>query len=375
MKIVFTGGGTGGHFFPLIAVAEQVNKQIDEQKLLDIKLYYLADSPYDKKALFDNKINFIKTTAGKNRLYFSIKNIQDYFKIFLGSIEALIKMFFLYPDVVFSKGGYVSFPVVLAARILRIPVIIHESDSIPGRVNIWTGKFAKKIALSYPDAAKYFPKDKVAVTGLPIRKEMEERAVTGMHEYLHLEEGLPTIFILGGSSGATTINDVILDSLNQLLEKYQVIHQVGSAHVKETTEQTNVVLTNKEHLRRYHIYGILNPLEMKMAAGAADVIITRAGSTLFEIASWGVPSIIIPIPENISRDQKSNAFNYARAGGGIVIEQDNLSGTLLISEIERILQNPAKIEQMKKGALSFARPDAAKIIAEELVSIVLAHQK
>lgn len=375
MKIVFTGGGTGGHFFPLIAVAEEINKQIDAQKLLDIKLYYLGDTPYDKKALFDNKINFVKTTSGKNRLYFSIKNIGDYFKILLGSMEALVKMFFIYPDVVFSKGGYASFPVVLAARILRIPVVIHESDSIPGRVNIWTGKFAKKIALSYPDAAKYFPKDKVAVTGLPIRKEMEERAVTGMNEYLKLEQGIPTLFVLGGSAGATTINDVVLDSINQLLEKYQVIHQVGSMHVKEVTEQTNVVLINKEKLNRYHIYGILNPLEMKMAAGAADIIITRAGSTLFEIASWGVPSIIIPIPENISRDQKSNAFNYARAGGGIVIEQDNLSSALLLSEIERVLQNPQKIEQMKNGARSFAKPNASKAIAEELVSIVLAHQK
>src|ERR1035437_5827831 len=133
MKIVFTGGGTGGHFFPIIAVVQKVNKIIDEDKLIGVKLYYMSDSPYDRATLFENNLLYEEVKSGKMRIYFSLKNFSDIFKVFFGTINAIFKIFSIYPDVVFGKGGYASFPVVLAARILRIPVMIHESDSAPGR--------------------------------------------------------------------------------------------------------------------------------------------------------------------------------------------------------------------------------------------------
>src|SRR3989344_1787098 len=137
MKIVFTGGGTGGHFYPIIAVAQKVNQIIDRENILGAKLYYFSDSPYDKEMLFENGILYEAVNAGKIRTYFSFKNFSDLFKIFFGVLNAFFKMFSIYPDVVFGKGGYASFPAIFAARILRIPIVIHESDSAPGRVNKW----------------------------------------------------------------------------------------------------------------------------------------------------------------------------------------------------------------------------------------------
>ena len=164
MKIVFTGGGTGGHFYPVIAVAQKVNQIIDSEHILGAKLYYISDSPYDKKMLVENELMFEQVSTGKMRTYFSVKNFSDIFKTFFGVINAIFKLFSIYPDVIFGKGGYASFPVMFAARILHIPVIIHESDSAPGRVNKWAGRFAKKIAISFPEAAEYFSKEKTIAT-------------------------------------------------------------------------------------------------------------------------------------------------------------------------------------------------------------------
>ncbi len=188
MKIIFTGGGTGGHFYPIIAVAQKVNQIIDQEKIIGAKLYYFSDSPYDNQALFENGLIYEEVNTGKMRKYFSIKNFFDLFKIFFGSLNAIFKVFSIYPDVVFGKGGYASFPTILAARILNIPVLIHESDSAPGRVNKWAGRFAKKVAVSFNEAAEYFPKKNVAWTGQPIRSEIEQPAdKTKALEYFKLE--------------------------------------------------------------------------------------------------------------------------------------------------------------------------------------------
>lgn len=375
MKIVFTGGGTGGHFYPIIAVAEAVRALADEQKVLDLQLYYLSDVPYDVDALFEQGIEFKSISAGKRRLYSSFSNFVDMFKTGFGILEAIGTLFFLYPDVVFSKGGYAAFPVVVAARILGIPVVLHDSDSIPGRVNIWTGKFAKRVALSYDDAASYFPKETVAVTGQPIREIVREKKPEGAFEYLKLDHTIPTILVLGGSLGAEAINNAILDDLPELLNSYQVVHQTGKDHYKEVSARATVDLAMHPNKSRYVAFPFLNPLAVRMAAGAAWIVISRAGSTIFEIASWGVPSIIIPIPKKVSRDQESNAFSYARHGAATVIEQDNLSKKVLLAEIDRFKNDTARYEKMAEAARKFATPDAAKKIAESLIEIGFSHEE
>lgn len=375
MKIILTGGGTGGHFYPLIAVAEQITAVAEEKKIVKPDLYFFAPAPYSDSTLLENDITFVKIDSGKIRRYFSIQNISGMFTTLMGSLKAVWHMFRIYPDVVFGKGAYGSFPALLAARILRIPVVIHESDSKPGRVNAWAGKFAKYVAISYPDAEKYFPKGKVAWTGNPLRKAIMEPIKEGAHQEFGLEEGVPVILVVGGSQGAVIINDALLDTLNLLLDDYQIIHQAGPKNFENVKNQAEVTLEGNPHRKRYKPYAYLSEDMMRKAAGAADLVISRAGSTIFEIAVWGLPSIIIPIPERISHDQRLNAYNYMHSGACSVIEEENLRPEIISAEVNHIMKHEDTKLRMIQGAQSFARKDAARVIAEALIDIGLSHEK
>jgi UDP-N-acetylglucosamine--N-acetylmuramyl-(pentapeptide) pyrophosphoryl-undecaprenol N-acetylglucosamine transferase len=379
MKILLTGGGTGGHFYPLIAVAQELNELTKENKLIRPQLYYMSTSPYNETLLYDNGIIFKSVSAGKIRRDLTpanvLLNIIDAFKTFVGSLRALWTVFLIYPDVVFGKGGYASFPALLAARILRIPVVIHESDTKPGKVSTWAAKFAERIAISYPGAARYFSPEKVAYTGNPIRKEIMEPLSVGAHEFLHLDPNVPTVFVLGGSTGAKNINDTVLDSLPDLVKFCQIIHQTGKKNIDVVKETSQVVLSNSQYKNRYKPFDYLNVLAMRMAAGASDLVVSRAGSTIFEIASWAKASIIIPIPEITSHDQRSNAFEYARSGAAEVIEEVNLSPHVFSSEIERLLNNKDELQKMEKAAAAFSRRDAARLIAREILEIAVKHEE
>ena len=378
MKILFTGGGTGGHFYPIIAVCQAINDKVKEKKLIPPKMYFMSPNKYNARALFDNEIEYIQVPAGKVRRYFSLLNFTDLFKTIYGVFSAIIKVYKLYPDVVFAKGGYTSFPALFAARFLRIPVIIHESDSTPGRVNKWAGKFAQKIAISYPEAADSFPKQKemgkVAYTGNPVRKEIILPLSKGANELLNLEEGIPTIFVIGGSQGSQLINDVIIDSIGDLITKYQVIHQTGKNNFDLVKETVSIVLKDNPLANRYHPFDYMNDLQIRMASGASSIVISRAGSTIFEIASWGLPSIVVPLSKEVSHDQVKNAFAYARSGACVVVEEHNLSSHILVSEIDRILSNQNLKNKMSQGARDFSHNDAALKIAEVILEIGLKHE-
>jgi len=374
MKILLTGGGSGGHFYPIIAVAQEINKQIKERKLLNAELFYMAPTPYNPSLLFENGITFKQVSAGKVRRYFSLLNFFDFFKTLFGVISATFKVFSIYPDVVFGKGGYVSFPPLFAARLLKIPIVIHESDTVPGRVNKWAGKFATKIAISYPETAEFFPKEKVAFTGNPIREELVMPLTSGAHEFLQLEKNIPVILILGGSQGSQIINETIIDALPKLVEKYQVIHQTGKNNFEQVVETANVVLGNSSYKERYRPFDYLNVLSMRMAAGAASVVISRAGSSIFEIAAWGVPSIIIPIADSNGDHQRKNAFAYARAGACKVVEESNLSDSIVIAECDRLIDNQSEREVMSASAKAFFKKDAGEKIAREIINIALSHE-
>jgi UDP-N-acetylglucosamine--N-acetylmuramyl-(pentapeptide) pyrophosphoryl-undecaprenol N-acetylglucosamine transferase len=368
MKVVLTGGGTGGHFYPLIAVAEQLNNIIDDENIADVDLYYFSNDPYDEKLLYENNLQFKQITAGK-------LNLMGGFQIIIGIIEALLTLVNIYPDVVFSKGGYAAFPTVCAARLLGIPVIIHESDSVPGKVNQWTGKFAQRVALSYKQAVDYFERDKVVHTGQPIRSDLETISNEGAHEFLNLRVDVPVIWVLGGSQGSQAMNEALEKSLVDLLPKYQIIHQTGEQHFNVMDQLTQATLEGNPYKSRYHPFAQLNKLSMKMAAGVADIVITRAGSTLFEVANWRIPAIVIPFPHSSRNHQLKNAYNFAREGAGSVIEENNLSEHQLIFEINRIYDNKEVQDAMKKGAEEFDIPDAARNIAEEIAGIALSHDE
>lgn len=378
MKIVFTGGATGGHFYPLIAIADAIIDIAAEQKIIIPSFYYIAPTPYNPRALFDRNIQFVQITAGKYRRYFSILNFTDIFKTVTGIISSIIELYRIYPDVIISKGGYASFPPLFAARILRIPVIIHESDSVPGMVTVWSARFAKKIALSYPQASKYFKerdKKKIAVTGNPMRQSILQPLTHGAYEHFNLETDIPTLLVLGGSQGAQLINDVIVESLPRLLEKYQIIHQTGRANFEYVQQISSVVLTNSRFATRYHAVDYINDLGMRMAAGVTTLVVSRAGSTIFEIAAWEKPSIIIPLREEVSHDQTKNAFAYAQTGACQVIEEHNISSAIVCTQIDSILQDSRVYDAMKNATKGFAPKDAAHKIATALLEIGISHEK
>jgi UDP-N-acetylglucosamine--N-acetylmuramyl-(pentapeptide) pyrophosphoryl-undecaprenol N-acetylglucosamine transferase len=378
MKIVLTGGGTGGHFYPLIAVAHELYELCEQQKIVEPQIYYIGPVPYDKQALLENNIRYIQSPAGKMRRYASIWNVLDMGKTLMGIFRAIYQLYVLFPDVIFSKGGYAAFPTLVAARLLGIPVVVHESDASMGRANRYAAKFARFVAISYPGTEDSVPttKDKIALTGNPIREELMMPSKEGMYSFFDLDERIPTIFILGGSSGSQAINSALMGVLASLVEKYQVIHQTGALNESEVKGVAKVVLEHSQYKNRYKAFGFMTAVAMKMASGAAQIVITRAGSgAIFEVASWGLPSIVIPIPEQISHDQVKNAYSYARAGGCVVIEEKNLTPHILEQEIERIMNTKELRDSLKAGAHTFAQPDAAMKIARVILSVALEHER
>lgn len=381
MKIVLTGGGSGGHFYPLMAVADKIREESEKQKLLKPKIYYLADDEYNRDVLFKNEIEFKKIFAGKLKRGGGIKNLFsnffDLFKTFFGFLKSFLLIYKLYPDVIFTNGGYVAFPVLLSAKILRIPVFAHNSDTVPSRVTLFASKFAKKVSIAFPesiDHLEHVKKERIALLGNPVRDLMLTPLRNGAHEFLELDYNIPTLFVLGGSQGARTVNDVIIDAAPELLNKYNVIHQTGKELHSEVKARASVVLYNHKHVGRYKIFPYLDTLAMRMSAGASDIIVTRAGAgSISEISNWGIPSIIVPIPESISRDQENNAFSYARNGAALVIKQKNLTSGILISEIDRLMEKTEIRNDMSKAAKDFARPDAAEKIAGEIIKVALSH--
>jgi UDP-N-acetylglucosamine--N-acetylmuramyl-(pentapeptide) pyrophosphoryl-undecaprenol N-acetylglucosamine transferase len=378
MKIVFTGGGTGGHFYPIIAIAEAVREISTERRLLAPQMYFMAPKPFDEEALFENQLQFVYCPAGKMRRYTSLRNFTDLFVTATGVMSALGTLFRIYPDVVVSKGGYTSVPVTIAANILRIPVIIHESDAKPGRANLLAGKHAARIAVAFDSAAKYFPQkvqDRIARIGIPIRREVAFTDAQGAVQELGLDPSAPTVLILGGSSGSMRINENVLSALPDLVALGNVIHQTGKDNFKEVEATSRVVLEGKEFAHRYHVFPYLNSLSLRRAAGAATVVISRAGATaISEIALWKKPAILIPIPESISHDQRTNAYAYAHTGAAVVLEENNLTPHVLASEARRIATDPHLREEMSRKGADFANPEAGRMIAEEILSIGLSHE-
>ncbi len=368
---MFVGGGTGGHFYPLIAVAERLN--VYSQNGKDYKLSYIGPDKYDQSELEKNNIQYIYCPAGKKRRYFSLFNFLDYFVVFFSIFVAIWKLYKAYPDVVFSKGGYTSLPVTLAAAFLRIPVVIHESDSKPGRANKVAAKFARYIGISFNAVADSFPKNKTALTGIPIRNAFMQVA-ENPHAGLGIPADKPVIFVTGGSTGAVKINNFILNSLDDLLPNYTVVHQTGEVNAQTVEAAAASLISDKALLERYFVRGTMTGREMDLAQSAATIIISRAGAgTIFEIARKGKPSIIIPIPEKISHDQRNNAYEYARAGAAVVLEEANLVDDLLSAEIKRILDDERQYRNMSIAARQFAKDDAAEQLAAILISIADEH--
>ncbi len=364
-RIIFTGGGTGGHVFPLISVIRNLKKEFPDGDNLD--MYYIA--PKDKIPNFSFTREGLRTKyifSGKLRRSLTLKtvllNIVDLIKIPIGVIQSIFHFLAISPDLIFSKGGYGSVPVTIAAAILRVPVILHESDATPGLANRLVARFSTEIFVSFRDTKDINSKKKFVV-GNPIRKKLTEGDSDRAEKRFGLSMEKPIIMILGGSQGSERINDTILSVLAQLLIDFEVIHQCGARNIEEVEREAKAILPD-DLKKYYHPFSFFNEVELGDAYKVADLIISRAGSgSIFEIAANKKPSILIPLPEAAQNHQVENAYRVAGLGAATVMEEDNLTPHFFLERIRSIFSSPQELEEMRQQATRFAKPEAGRIIA------------
>lgn len=378
MRILFTGGGTGGHFFPLVAVIRELKAIAEKQYILNLELYYMGPARlagasakrdgFGEELLGQEQVVVIPVLAGKLRRYFSLQNILDVGRLGIGICQALWNFFLIMPDVVFSKGGYGALPAVIAAVVFRIPLIIHESDAVPGRVSQFSARFAKRIGVGFGGSFQYFPKEKTAMVGIPIRKRILGGSRDEAKENLNIFSRLHVIGIIGASQGSQKLNEAVLGILKELTDEYELAHQTGEKNFEAVSEEAKVIL-EFAHKERYHPFGLLDESKLRDFYQACDLIVSRASSSIFEIAAWGKPSVLVPL-ENAAQDhQRKNAYEYAGAGAAVVIEEGNLTPHVLLGEIKKLIGNPDKMKRMGEAAQQFARVDAGEVIAQEILKL------
>lgn len=378
IRILLTGGGSGGHVYPLVAVAREIERLTIENNKL-IELYYLGPVSRHSSSLESAGVRVRKLIYGKLRRYASIANIIDIPKFFIGIFQALFRLYFIMPNVIFSKGGTGALAVILAGWFYRIPVIIHESDAIPGLNNSISSRFAARIAVSFEKALEFFPPEKTALVGNPIRKELIQNIPTpeAAKDELRFIAEEPITLVIGGSQGSERLNNFVLANLKELLDLTQVLHQTGEANFAKIEKLGLAALGGRaetpEGRRRYQAVPYLDK-DLKIALAASDLVITRAGSgTIFEIAAFGKPAILIPLPESANDHQRANAYEFSKLGGAIVLEEQNLLPRIFLGHVRGILGTPGEAERMGGANRKLIKPDAAEIMAKEILK--LASQK
>ena len=305
----------------------------------------------------------INVSTGKMRRYFSWSYFSDFFRVQWGIMQSLWYLLKYMPDAVFSKGGYAAIPVVIAARIYHIPVLTHESDAIPGWANRVGGKLSHYVAVSYMESTKYFLASKTVVTGNPIRTAMTQGDRMRGYARWGFSESAPVLMIVGGSQGARAINDAVVRILPQLSHIAQVLHITG----KDNHEQTVRLAAEygfKSGRHQYVAVPFLDRDDMADAYAIADIVISRAGAnSITEIAANRKVAILVPLAASANDHQSMNAFDVAKMGGALVLEESNLGSGILYEKIEQLLHNRELRLQLQERITSFYHPDAAEKIA------------
>lgn len=361
-RVLLTGGGTGGHIYPLIAVAERLTGK---------NIRYFGPKDVWSKELIHAGIPVSKITTAKLRRYFSLYNLIDGPKFLWSIAEALIKVALFRPHAAFSKGGPTALSVLFACHVYGIPIIIHESDAVPGLTSRVTEKWATIVEVAWEEARCFFKNLDVRRVGVPLRRIFTEPALNAHDAKLNMECNLntPVLLVIGGSQGSERINNFVMENSEELLKRFQIIHQTGSANYEnvmrlwETARRSLPV----ELQKRYHPYAYLEN-KMASAYGAANCALSRSGSALFELAAFGIPSVLVPLSEAAHDHQRVNAYAYTKVGAAIVVEEDNLGGTLVINQLEKILQTETH-RAMSAAARAFAPLDAAEKIARDILAL------
>ncbi len=337
-RIVLTGGGTAGHVTPCIALLPGL-------KEAGYDIHYIGSrNGIERKLIEGYGIPYYGISSGKLRRYFDPKNFSDPFKVLKGYFEAKKLLKRLKPDIVFSKGGFVTVPVVFAAKKVKIPAIIHESDITPGLANRLAIPAAKKVCANFPETLRYLPQDKAVLTGTPIRRELFSGNKLSGLDYCGFTANKPVIMIIGGSTGSKAINEVIRGMLPTLLRDYQIIHICGKDNLDERLSG----------LAGYAQFEYCQK-ELSDLFAAADLVISRAGANaICELLALRKPNILIPLPLASSRgDQLLNAESFERQGYSYVLKEEELSVSSLLQAIDEVMTNKTTyIEAMNRSELN-----------------------
>jgi UDP-N-acetylglucosamine--N-acetylmuramyl-(pentapeptide) pyrophosphoryl-undecaprenol N-acetylglucosamine transferase len=363
--VVIAGGGTGGHTSPGLAVAAALRARghtvtwIGSRHGVEARRVPAVGIPY------------VAIPTGKLRRYWSWQNLLDLaVNVPLAHVQAWLALSRLRPGVVFGTGGFVALPVVLAAAVKRLPVVVHEQTAVPGLANRIAARVARRIAITYEPSARWFPADRVTLTGNPLRAELRAGDRAEAVARFGLDPALPLVYVTGGAQGAHRINRAVGEALAALLSVAQVIHQCGDnaeTGDRRWLEDRRAALPS--HLAgRYHIRAYLD-VELPAVYAAVALVIGRAGAgTVNECCQLGVPALYVPLPRTAGDEQTANARLVERAGGAVVLPQAELSPVTLAERAVALLEDPARLKAMGERARSLAIPDAAERLADLILS-------
>lgn len=337
-RIVLTGGGTAGHVTPNMAL---MPKLIDE----GYKISYIGShNGMEKRLIADTGVPYYGISSGKLRRYFDVKNFSDPFRVVKGYFDAKKILKKLKPNVVFSKGGFVTVPVVMAAKHLHIPVIIHESDMTPGLANKLAIPSASKVCCNFPETVKLLPEGKAVLSGSPIREELFQGDKNEGLNFCKFTPDKPVLLVIGGSLGSVAINNAIRNNIDDLLEKFQVIHLCGKNNL-DTSLEGHKGYVQFEYIKK----------ELKNLFACADIVVSRAGANaICELLALRKPNILIPLGLEASRgDQILNAESFEKQGYSYVLQESDVTSKTLLHGVNEVYQKKDRyIEAMNQSELA-----------------------
>ncbi len=367
MKIAVSGGGTGGHIYPALALMREIQKV---NKHADF-LYIGTQNGLESKLVPRENIPFksIHITGFKRKL--SFENIKTIFRFLKGVKDSKKFLKEFQPDIVIGTGGYVCGPVVYAAAKLRIPTIIHEQNSVPGLTNKFLSRYVNKIAICFEDAKEFFPPEKTVFTGNPRASEVIGNDGIKGRLSAGLSATKPIVLIFGGSRGARPINEAVVKALPELVGKpYQVLYVTGEVHYEDVKKEAELV-GNPDNV-------VIKPFihNMPEVLAGVDLVVSRAGATtLAEITSLGIPSILIPSPYVTNNHQEKNARSLSDHGAAKILLEKDLTSNTLVSQIDRIMLDQQVIAEMKRKAREMGVPDAASKLYKVMEQLMRVNQK
>jgi UDP-N-acetylglucosamine--N-acetylmuramyl-(pentapeptide) pyrophosphoryl-undecaprenol N-acetylglucosamine transferase len=389
LRILVTGGGTGGHVSPALATIGAISEMANEPDAnwQPVFRYIGSNQGVEKKLALGAGLDFVGVQSGKLRRaerfigLFSPKNILDAFKIPVGVVQSLWHVARFRPHVIFSTGGFVCVPPVVAGWALRVPIITHDQTVTVGLANKIAARFARRVALTFEGALEDLPpkiQERAFVTGNPVRPQIFEGDKTRGREFAGLDpadDHLPTLYVTGGAQGARIINRAVEDALGELLQICRIIHQCGQQPAGDEQDfdrlQAAAAKLPPELRRRYYLTRFVG-VEIGDIFALTDLVVSRAGAgTITEVCALGKPALFVPLVPTGGDEQTRNARRSEEAGAAVTIKQGEMNGPRLLSEVRHLLSDPARLRQMGQNALLLARPNAARDLAQAVLKLGL----